>query len=546
ILESLTAYRLVEAGPNSAKDAEGDSGVGSVHQFTIIREGNPNAEHVVSWSRSIGGSANTADFVGPSSGTVAFAAGELSKTLVIEIAGDLEVEGDETYGIEVVSAFGQDYLVSAPDGAAIGTIVGDESTISIDGDVVLDELDSGVTVQTVAVSRGGFTGKATSIDWTLTPAGDTPVSAADFENGLPSGTLTFDADETSVDLELRVQADTEIEGDESFVITFSNHTGGPLPPNKDGIIEDDDFALPEISVTGLGGNSIANGDTTPSAEDGTLYPLAKVVDMMVERTFQVANIGTLPLVLSDFQVEGANAGDFIIGYSGDGTLDPGETGQFTLTFDPTAPAIRNAVVVIENNDPDESNFTFAVQGSATSLDIQQVEITNPSDPSRSQLPSIKLTFNELVEHASLAQGFSLYAIGGQQFFPNYSVQIRDVNNRTEATFFFQNTSIIDGFYELRVRSDFVMSASDPSYPLFEDYYFAPGRGGGEAADSFFRLFGDSDGDRDVDRDDLFAFQAAYRSDSNSTNFDSQFDFAGDDDIDAIDFAEFRKRLGRRL
>ncbi|MEM6468823.1 MAG: choice-of-anchor D domain-containing protein [Planctomycetota bacterium] len=546
ILESLTAYRIVEAGPNSAKGLEGDVGVGSVHQFTIMRDGNRDSGHTVSWSRSIGGGANNADFVGSTFGAVSFVAGELEKTIDIEIAGDREVEGDETYGIEVIAAFGQDYLISAPNGPAIGTIVGDESTISIDGDVVLEEADSGVTVQTISVTRGGFTEKATSVDWTLMPFGETPVSAADFENGLPSGTITFDADVTMVDLELRVQGDTEIEGNESFVITFSNHSGGPLPPNKVGIVEDDDTASPEISVTGLGGNSIVNGDTTPSEEDGTLYPLAKVVDMTIERSFQIANTGTLPLVLSDFQVEGTHADDFIIGYGGDGTLAPGESGQFTLTFDPSAPNVRNATVVIENNDPDQGDFTFAIQGSATSLEVEQIEIANSTGTSRSQLPSIKLTFNELVEHRSLVEGFSVYAIGGQQFFPSFSVQIQDANDRTEATFLFQNSSIIDGFYELRVHSDSVMSASDPSYPLFEDYYFAPGRGGGEVADSFFRFFGDSDGDRDVDRDDLFAFQAAYRSDSNSTNFDSQFDFDGDDDIDAIDFAEFRKRLGRRL
>ncbi|MEM0925352.1 MAG: Calx-beta domain-containing protein [Planctomycetota bacterium] len=271
IRESLTSYRIVEAGPNKAKSPEGDSGVGSVHEYRIIRHGNPDPSNVVTWSRTLGGisnNANAEDFVSPSLGTVTFGAGEMEKTIQIEISGDLDVEGDETYGLELLVTNGESYVVSAPDGVAVGTIVGDESTISIEGDVELEELDTGVTVQNVTVTRGGFAGKAVSVDWAIVPIGSSPVSAADFENGLPTGTLNLDADATTGEIEFRVVGDTEIEGDESFRIDFSNFNAGPEPADKDGVIKDDDFALPEIEITGTGGVEISSGDMSTTFANG--------------------------------------------------------------------------------------------------------------------------------------------------------------------------------------------------------------------------------------------------------------------------------------
>ncbi|MEO1616056.1 MAG: choice-of-anchor D domain-containing protein [Planctomycetota bacterium] len=546
ILESKTNYRAVETFASSTKSPEGDSGSGTTHQFTVLRDGNTDAEHVVTWNRvPVAGAenqANNADFVSPATGTVTFAPGETEKLIEIEIAGDVGEEEDEVYGIELAVTFGETYSVSAPNGPVVGTIVNDEATITIEGDVRLEELDSGVTVQTVTVTRGGFVEKAVSVDWVLNPSGDDPVAASDFENGLPSGTVNFAADATTAEIEFRVLGDEEIEADETFDIVFSNNSGGPEPALKGGVVVNDDFALPEINVKGAEGATIADGDDTPSEDDGTLYPLAKVVDMTIDQVFTVENLGVLPLTLTEFKVEGANASDFAVAYAGPGSLDPGASAEFTVSFDPTAAGARAATVVIDNDDPDESSYSFAVAGSATSLDIESIEI---NDVSRSQLPSVTVTFNETVVPASLVQAFQVYTVGGQQFFPSYSYQASDINDKTVVTFSFRNDSIVDGFYEMRILSREVESTSDPSYPLYEDYFFGPGRGD-EAADSFFRFYGDSDGDQDVDRDDLSTFRAAWLSDSSSGAFDSKLDFDSDGTIDATDFAEFRKRMGRRL
>ena len=39
--------------------------------------------------------------------------------------------------------------------------------------------------------------------------------------------------------------------------------------------------------------------------------------------------------------------------------------SFTITFTPQAAGLRQAVVIIANNDADENPYTFAIQGTGT-------------------------------------------------------------------------------------------------------------------------------------------------------------------------------------
>ena len=73
----------------------------------------------------------------------------------------------------------------------------------------------------------------------------------------------------------------------------------------------------------------------------------------------------------------------------------------------------------------------------------------------------------------------------------------------------------------------------------------PGLAGATAFD-FHRLFGDADGDADVDALDLFQFRRAFGSTAGQTAYRLAFDFDGDGRIDNADLTALRLRLGRRL
>ena len=75
----------------------------------------------------------------------------------------------------------------------------------------------------------------------------------------------------------------------------------------------------------------------------------------------------------------------------------------------------------------------------------------------------------------------------------------------------------------------------------QDFHF-----GEVPADAFFRLLGDSDGDRDVDGQDFGRFALAFLKPSSDPAFDDAFDADGDGTIDGDDYGWFELRSLRSL
>lgn len=119
-----------------------------------------------------------------------------------------------------------------------------------------------------------------------------------------------------------------------------------------------------------------------------------------------------------------------------------------------------------------------------------------------------------------------------------------VDQKTVATLTFQAgtgveprdnglNSLADGNYELRIDATEIVGANR----LAENFVF-----GDQAADSFFRYFGDSDGDRDVDGQDYGRFGLAFLTSTGDANYDPGLDFDGDGDIDGQDYGHFGARF----
>ncbi|MFO1158611.1 MAG: Calx-beta domain-containing protein [Reyranellaceae bacterium] len=90
----------------SADLAEGNAGA-TPFTFTLTRTGDTSATQVVNWTVTGSGAAptNGTDFVGGTlpSGSVTFAPGETSKTLTVNVQGDVVVEPDETFTVTISS-----------------------------------------------------------------------------------------------------------------------------------------------------------------------------------------------------------------------------------------------------------------------------------------------------------------------------------------------------------------------------------------------------------------------------------------------------------
>ncbi len=72
------------------------------------------------------------------------------------------------------------------------------------------------------------------------------------------------------------------------------------------------------------------------------------------------------------------------------------------------------------------------------------------------------------------------------------------------------------------------------------------RFGNQAIDSFFRLFGDGNGDRIINSPDSTLFAQTYRKSTGHAGFNRAFDSDNDGDVDATDYAFMRNQLNKTM
>lgn len=125
------------------------------------------------------------------------------------------------------------------------------------------------------------------------------------------------------------------------------------------------FIPPEITVTG-NSNVIANRSITVSPTDDTDFGPVAVAGGMATHSFTIENMpGSLDLELDGMPrvtVAGRDQADFSVSQPALTAISGGGSTSFDVTFDPTAPGARSAIIVITHNDLPDNPFVFTVQG----------------------------------------------------------------------------------------------------------------------------------------------------------------------------------------
>ncbi len=147
---------------------------------------------------------------------------------------------------------------------------------------------------------------------------------------------------------------------------------------------------PDIAVKG-GVNfaeNISNGDVSPTTVDGTDFGQVTVTGTSVTRTFRIENTGNDTLSVS---TGGSSSAAFTV--AGIPTITspiaPGGSNDFTVTFNPSAAGAASAIITLLSNDPDESPFTFTVEGFGTNSQ-PQLTVSGPSGTLASGGPAVNL------------------------------------------------------------------------------------------------------------------------------------------------------------
>lgn len=220
---------------------EGTGGTSNI-VFTVTRAGDTTGASTADWTVSFAGgglSASSADFTGaqPLTGTVSFAAGEATQTIVLALATDSNPEADEAFTVTLSNPSAGTTIA---DSSALGTIVNDDGappllTIT---DVTQAEGNAGSTVFTFTVTRTGGSG-AFTVDYSTA---DGSATAASGDYAATSGTLTFAAGDNEETIPVTVNGDGAGEFDETFSVLLSNATGFAViaDPAGTGTIANDD------------------------------------------------------------------------------------------------------------------------------------------------------------------------------------------------------------------------------------------------------------------------------------------------------------------
>ena len=156
-----------------------------------------------------------------------------------------------------------------------------------------------------------------------------------------------------------VRLDAATVGTKSGDISFTSNDSNESPFNFriTGIVA----GVPEIAVTG-NGLEVTDGDTTPSATDGTDYA-SVLVGGSVIRTFTITNSGSGALHLTGTPlVEVVGDGAFTVVQQPGALVAAGASTTFQIAYAPTVVGQQSATVRIASDDGNENPYDFVIQG----------------------------------------------------------------------------------------------------------------------------------------------------------------------------------------
>jgi len=222
---------------NDVSVTEGNSG-STFATFTVTLSPVSTGIVSVNYSTANGTAVSTSDYA-ETSGTLTFAVGETTKTIVVTINGDTDVESNETLLINL-TALG----TSIADSQGVCTITNDDvppqPTISIP-DVSVVEGNNGSKRMAFTVGISAVSTKSVTVQYST--ANGTASASSDYTS--TSGTVTIAAGSLSATINVSVRGDRTFESNETLFLNLSSPVNATFGDNQavGTIVNDDSGAL---------------------------------------------------------------------------------------------------------------------------------------------------------------------------------------------------------------------------------------------------------------------------------------------------------------
>ncbi len=210
---SANSFSLPTLSVSDTTLTEGDSGTVNA-TFNISLSAASNKTVAVSVYSAAQDASKDVDYQ-TTVGRVTFAPGTTSQTIAVPVIGDTLDEFDEHFSVLLAYALN----AGINKGRGLGTILDNDPppTVSIN-DVSVNEGNSGTTSAVFAVSLSTASGKPISVAYGT--ANGTATAGSDY--AAASGTVSFNAGETTKTIAVTVNGDTVLEPDETFFVNLTN------------------------------------------------------------------------------------------------------------------------------------------------------------------------------------------------------------------------------------------------------------------------------------------------------------------------------------
>lgn len=242
VAATLNAAPLPGISISGGSVTEGNTGTKPL-TFTVTLTAAAASNVTVAYATSNGSATAGSDYVAQS-GTLTFAAGETSKTILVDVIGDSAFEANETFSV-VLSGPSANARIQT--GSAAGTITNDDQQAVVSLAIASVSAAEGSGTFAFTVSLSVASGSRVTVRYAT--ANGTAVSGKNGDYTSVSGTLTFNPGETTKTVAVPVQNDRLVERDETFFVDLSRASGAVIAVARGtGTILNDDVAAARLAA----------------------------------------------------------------------------------------------------------------------------------------------------------------------------------------------------------------------------------------------------------------------------------------------------------
>jgi hypothetical protein len=333
---------------NNVTVTEGNTGTVNAN-FAVTLSAVRGNTVTVNYATADGTATAPADYQS-TSGVLSFNPGVLTQTITVPINGDTLDELSETFFVNLSNAANGTII----DSQGQGTINDNDPAPSLSiNDVSVTEGDGGTTPLIFTVTLSTASGQTVAVNYAT--ADNTATAGIDYQS--TSGTLTFNAGETSKTKSVLVNGDTTFEQNETFFVNLTTPTNaGITDAQGQGTITNDDaapptptFSINDVNITEGNNGAVSatfNVTLTPASNQTVTVDFATVNGTATAGSDYQSASGTLTF----------NPGDTTkqigITVNGDLLVEPDETFFVNLT-NPIGGAVighNQGLGTIQNDD----------------------------------------------------------------------------------------------------------------------------------------------------------------------------------------------------